>query len=99
MSRRVAVILAADVALVALAVWALRFPTWRLFFGWPNGGTWSNAIEQVAAAVLVALHGWVARDHIGAKAAAWWAKHHGPHAISQHREALRQHEAAKGGEG
>jgi len=98
-SRRAAVILAVDAVFVALTVWALRFPTWRLFFGWPNGGTWSNAIEQAAAAVLVAMHGYLARDHIGAKLAAWWARHHGPHAVEQHRQALREHEAEKGGGG
>jgi len=35
------------------------------------------------------------RDRIGRRLAAWWAKHHGPHAIAQHLEALRRHEAEK----
>jgi hypothetical protein len=96
-SRKVVIILAADAVFVVLTVWALRFPTWRLFFGWPTGGTWSNAIEQVAAAALIGSHGWLARDHIGRKLAAWWAKHHGPHAIEQHKQALREHEEAKAG--
>jgi hypothetical protein len=37
------------------------------------------------------------RDQIGRRLAAWWAKHHGPHAIAQHLEALRQHDAEKAG--
>lgn len=46
-----------------------------------------------AAVALTSI--WLFRDHIGKHLAAWWAKHHGPHAIAQHREALRQHEESK----
>lgn len=57
-------------------------------------GTWGaggNVIVDAGGVVLA----WLGRDHIGRKLAAWWAKHHGPHAIEQQREALRQHEEAK----
>jgi hypothetical protein len=59
-----------------------------------GAGTWGaggNVVVDVGGTVLA----FIARDHIGRKLAAWWAKHHGPHAIAQQREALRQHEEAK----
>lgn len=68
---------------------------------WGNNMAW---LESLAAAGLVA---WVTHktgllpkltDHVGRTLAAWWAKHHGPHAIAQQREALRQHEEAKKGQ-
>lgn len=57
------------------------------------GATWGNNaawLESLAATGLVV---WGFRDHIGRHLAAWWARHHGPHAVAQHREALRQHAA------
>jgi hypothetical protein len=95
MARRLAVVLAVIGGAAALAAWASRFPTFRLFFAWPQGGTWSNAIEQAEGAVLITLVGWAARDHIGRKLAAWWDRHAGPHAVKRHKQALREHEAGK----
>lgn len=86
---------AAVAAAAALCAWASQFPTFRLFFGWPQGGTWSNAIEQAEGAAVIALIGFLGRDHIGRKLAAWVHKHYGPHAVEQHRQALREHEADK----
>lgn len=56
---------------------------------WGNNMAWLESLA-VTGAVLFAK-----RDAVGRHAAAWWALHHGPHAIAQHREALRQHEEAK----
>lgn len=95
MTRRAVIVLTVLAAAVALSVWASRFPTFRLFFSWPQGGTWSNAIEQAEGAAVITLIGWAARDQIGRKLAAWWDVHHGPHAVKRHRQALREHEASK----
>lgn len=61
-------------------------------------GTWGAGGNLAAAPILAVISGgvaWLLRHKIGRGLAAWWAKHHGPHAIAQHREALRQHEEAK----
>src|SRR5579863_10295925 len=99
MARRLVILLLILAAAALLVAWASRFATFRLFFAWPQGGTWSNAIEQAEGAAVITLAAWAGRDHIGRKLAAWWAVHHGPHAVAQHREALRQHEEAKKREG
>lgn len=56
------------------------------------GTTWGNNMAQLEWTLLLAVLGWLGRDHIGRHLAAWWAKHHGPHAIAQHKQALREHE-------
>lgn len=61
-------------------------------------GTWGAGGNIAAAPILAtvgALGAYLARHKIGRGLAAWWAGHHAPHAIAQHREALRQHEAEK----
>jgi hypothetical protein len=95
MRRRLAIAAVIAAVIAGLAAWGAQFATFRLFFSWPQGGTWSNAIEQAEGALVIVLGGWVGRDHVGRKLAAWWAKHHGPHAIAQHKQALREHEADK----
>jgi hypothetical protein len=54
---------------------------------WGNNMAW---LESLAAAGLVA---WLARDHIGRHLAAWWDRHHGPHVVKRHKQAMREHEA------
>lgn len=57
--------------------------------------TWGNntaALEWAVAGVAIA---YLKRDTIGRHLAAWWAKHHGPHEVEHHLEALRLHEAEK----
>lgn len=53
------------------------------------GATWGNNTAWLESLIVGGLAVWVFRDHIGKRLAAWWAKHHGPHAINQHLEALR----------
>jgi hypothetical protein len=65
-----------------------------------GAGTWGaggNVVVDAGGMMLGSLAGYLGRDHIGRKLAAWWAKHHGPHAIEQHKQALREHEASKEG--
>ena len=95
MRRRILIALAVLAAVAAGCAWGSRFPTFRLFFSWPQGGTWSNAIEQAEGAAVIALIGFLGRDHIGRKLAAWWDLHHGEHAVKRHRQALREHEESK----
>lgn len=68
-----------------------------LFFSWPAGGTWSNMIASFEWAIVAFTCIWLFRDHIGRHLAKWWHKHHGPHAVEQHLEALRRHEENKHG--
>jgi hypothetical protein len=64
-------------------------------FGPGTWGTGGNMVAWVICGVLAVTGGWIFKDVIGRKAAAWWAKHHGPHEIEQHLEALRRHEQEK----
>ena len=59
-------------------------------------GTWGaggNIVAWVICGALTAAGTWLARDRIGRRAAAWWDKHHGPHAVRRQRQALAEHEA------
>lgn len=61
-------------------------------------GTWGAGGNLAAAPILAALGGlvtWLLRHKIGRGLAAWWAVHHGPHAVAQHKQALAEHEAEK----
>lgn len=70
-------------------------------------GTWGTGGNLVASALLGAgglLLAWITHklgilpkllDRAGRVLAAWWAGHHREHAIEQHLEALRRHEADK----
>lgn len=69
--------------------------TWHAVWAVIWGATWGNNTAALEWAVAMGVAGWLARDHIGAKLAAWWAKHHGPHAVAQHRQALEEHEAKR----
>lgn len=69
------------------------------------GATWGNNVawlESLAVAGLAtyALHRLGVLGHLADKAgrhlAAWWARHHGPHAIEQHKRALREMAAERG---
>lgn len=63
-----------------------------------GSGTWGaggNLIAWVICGVLGAVGAFLLRRLIGRHLAAWWSVHHGPHAIEQHMEALRRHEAEK----
>lgn len=57
--------------------------------------TWGNNVAWLESLALAGVATWAFRDHLGARLAAWWAKHHGPHAIEQHKQALAEHEAER----
>lgn len=59
------------------------------------GVTWGNNMAALEWWLAAGVAGFLLRHHIGRRLAAWWAAHYGPHAIAQHREALRQHEHAR----
>jgi hypothetical protein len=56
---------------------------------WGNNMAWLESLA-VAGAVTFLL-----RHRIGRNLAAWWDRHHGPKAVERHKQALREHEAAK----
>lgn len=63
-----------------------------------GAGTWGaggNMVAWVLCGVLTAVGTYLLRHQIGRRVAAFWAVHHGPHAIEQHKQALREHEAEK----
>lgn len=65
-------------------------------------GTWGAGGNLAAAPILAVFGGavtWFLRHKIGRGLAAWWAGHFGPHAVEHHKQALREHEAEKRGEG
>lgn len=81
----------AAVAALSAALW--QSPTFRLFFGWPNGGTWSNTIAWLEALALAGFASWYLRDHIGRGLVGWLGKHHKPHLqdqLAEHHEQLAQ---------
>lgn len=57
--------------------------------------TWGNNVAWLESLAAVALVAYLKRDAIGHRSAAFWAKHHGPHEVEHHLEALRRHEAEK----
>jgi hypothetical protein len=56
---------------------------------WGNNMAWLESLAVTGAVV------WLARNPIGRRLAAFWSRHHGPHAVAQHKQALREHEAEK----
>jgi len=80
-TRRHEHLLAALAVACAVAAYVVgeQFYTFRLFFSWPDGGTWSNTIAWIEAILLAAFSTWYLRDHVGRSLAAWWNKHYGPH--------------------
>lgn len=93
--RVVVLALAAFGLLSALRVLG-RFPVWRLFFGWPAGGTWSNMIASLEWAVIATVAIWLYRERIGPRLAGWWQKHAGTHEhVSAEIRSLREHMTAE----
>lgn len=46
------------------------------FFGWPNGGVWSNVAAEPIIVILTAAAVVLGRKPLGKKVAAWRAAHH-----------------------
>jgi len=75
-------------AVVAVAVAAWLSPAFRAVV-WD--ATWGNNMAAVEWGAVMGALGWAARHRIGRNLAAWWDKHHGPHAVERHKQALREH--------
>lgn len=67
-----------------------RFATFRLFFAWPQGGTWSNTIAWLEDAALGGFFIWYFRDKVGQRLARWWHQHRAEH-MNDHMSAVRAH--------
>lgn len=65
----------------------------RDLFGPGTWGTGGNIVAWVICGVISGTVTWLLRHRLGRALAAWWALHHGPHAIEQHKQALREHES------
>lgn len=81
----------ATVIAIACALWLSGNPTFRLFFAWPNGGTWSNTIAWLEDAFFGALFMFIFRDHLGRRIARWWTHHSGPHLEERLKTQLDEH--------
>jgi len=66
----------------------------RIFFGWPDGGTWSNTIAAIEDGLAFSFCMWYWRDHVGPPLIGWFARHHQPHADAHH-QATRDHTASE----
>lgn len=64
-----------------------------VLFGPQTWGAGGNVVAWILCGALGLLGAWLLRERIGPPLAAWWARHHGPFAIAQHREALARHQA------
>ena len=65
-------------------------------FGPGTWGTGGNMVAWVICGAISAAAAYLLRHRIGRNLAAWWDLHHGPHAVRRHRQAMEEHEAAKG---
>lgn len=81
-------------ALVWLSVAASRNPTFRFFFRWPDGATWSNMLASAEWVALVAFLAWYFRGLTGPALAGWWNKHRAAH-HEEHHQATRDHITAE----
>ena len=68
---------------------------WHEFWHVVWDTTWGNNVAWLESLVILAVFTWLFRDYIGKYLAAWWARHHGPHEIEHHLEALRRWEKEK----
>jgi len=67
----------------------------RDLFGPGTWGTGGNLVAWVICGVLGVIGTYLLRHRIGRNLAVWWNLHHREHAVEQHLEALRRHEASK----
>lgn len=63
---------------------------------WPQW-LFSNFAPDLALTAAAALAAFLGRHKLGAKLAAWWARHHHEHAVQQHLEALSRYAAGEDG--
>ena len=69
---------------------------WDALFGWP--GTYGTGGNLIASGLLFTgglVVAFMARHKITARLAGLWDRHHGPHAVERHKQAIREHEEEK----
>lgn len=76
---------------IAGGLWLSENPTFKLFFAWPNGGTWSNTIAWLEDAFFAALFMFIFRDNLGKRIAGWWTRHTSPHLEEKLKTQLDEH--------
>lgn len=101
MSRRLRdhiIMLAVAGVIVVLSAVGSANATFRSFFDWPSGATWSNMIASAEWLSLAALVTWYYRDNVGKSLSAWVHKHQAPHRDRTRQDIaaeIRQHVAAE----
>jgi|HubBroStandDraft_2_1064218.scaffolds.fasta_scaffold18538_2 hypothetical protein len=92
-------------AVVALSVLGSRNSTFRFFYEWPTGATWSNMVASLEWITLAGLVTWYFRDNVGKQLASWIHHHQSGHRgkdreqiaaeirahVAQELEGVRQH--------
>jgi hypothetical protein len=78
------------IAAAAGCVVGSRYATFRLFFAWPEGGTWSNTLAWLEDAAIAVLVTWYFRDHVGKRLSVWWHHHQETH-MNDRDAVMRQH--------
>lgn len=66
-----------------------RFSTFRLFFAWPSGGTWSNTVAAFEWLLIVGFFGWYLRDSLFPRLTLYLHRHWKPHAEQSHEDTRR----------
>lgn len=73
-----------------LAFLGSRYHSFRVFFAWPNGGTWSNTIAWLEDDALALFAVWYFRNNVGKRIARWWSQHRAEH-MTKHIEEMQTH--------
>jgi hypothetical protein len=70
-------------SVIAIAVTATiignHFSSFRYFFAWPSGGTWSNTIAWLEDDIIALFAFWYFRRSLGPRIAKWWHSHNDEH--------------------
>lgn len=77
-------------AAVGMGFLGSRFHAFRLFFAWPDGGTWSNTIAWLEDDALALFAVWYFRNHVGRRLAGWWNVFRADH-MTGHVEEMKSH--------
>lgn len=91
MKLKMTAVILGTALVTACVLWLSGNPTFKLFFAWPEGGTWSNTIAWLEDAFFGALFMFFFRDHVGKRLAAWWHRHTTPHLEAKLETKLAEH--------
>lgn len=84
------VALAIVALVVGLAFFGSRFHAFRVFFAWPDGGTWSNTVAWIEDGLIAVFVTWYFRNNVGRRLARWWNEHRIDH-VAGHIQDLHDH--------